>query len=104
MSIKHQKVIRFVPFLNFFVTVFSLIRAYRNNDQAKLVDVFKFVFIGFIAVILVNLPQIILSNIFANTALEWIFTYLSAYITLLVISSLAIFQQEKYIANSQDKQ
>ena len=104
MSIKFQKIIRFVPFVNFFVTGFSLIKVYRNNQKSRTIDIFKFGFLMFISMFLVNIPQMILPYFIRNEAFNLFLSLLSAYVTLFVISSIAIMQQEKYISNVDGQQ
>lgn len=97
MSIKFQKIIRFVPFLNFFITGFSLIKVYRSSQESRVVDIFKFGFITFVSIILVNIPQMILQHFVRSEAFNSFLSLISGYVTLFVISSIAIMQQEKYI-------
>lgn len=99
MSIKFQKIIRFVPFVNFFVTGFSLIKVYRRSQKSQVMDIFKFGFLMFISMILVNIPQMILQYFVENEAFNLFLSLISAYVTLFVISSIAIMQQEKYMSN-----
>ena len=97
MSIKVQKIIRFVPFVNFFVIGFCLIKKYRESPKSRVIDIFIFGFIMFISMILVNIPQIILQHFVRNEFINLFISLVSSYITLFVISSIAIKQQEKYI-------
>lgn len=99
MSIKLQKIIRFVPALNFFVTGFSLIKAYRSSNQARVADMLKIVLVGFILIFLVNIPQIILLEFIENAVFTNVLSLISNYATLFVLSSFFIMQQEKYIMN-----
>lgn len=99
MSIKFQKIIRFVPFVNFFVTGFSLIKVYRSSQKVRVVDIFKFGFLTFLLMILVNIPQMILQYFVRSESFSMFLSLISAYVTLFVISSIAIMQQEKYITN-----
>lgn len=98
MSIKIQRIIRFVPFVNILVTLFSFIKVYRSSTKSRVIDIFKFGFIMFIAIILVNIPQIILQHFFSGEVFNLILSYISAYVTSFVLSSIAILQQEKYIS------
>ena len=50
MSIKTQKIVRFIPFVNFFVTFFSLIKSYRSSKQAKVGDILKIVLTMFVSI------------------------------------------------------
>ena len=100
MSIKFQKIIRFVPFVNFFVTGFSLVKAFQDSQNSRVVDIFKFVFVTFVSIILVNIPQMILQHFVRSEFLNLFLSLISSYVTLFVISSLAIMQQEKYISNN----
>ena len=99
MSIKFQKIIRFVPFLNFFVTGFSMLKVYRNNN-ARITVKIKLVFEVVISMFLVNIPQMILQHFTKNTVFNLIISLISTYITLFVISSIFIWHQEKYISNN----
>jgi hypothetical protein len=100
MSIKFQKIIRFVPFVNFFVTGFSLIKVYRSSQKSQIVNIFKFGFVSFISMIVVNIPQMILQHFVKGEVFNLFLSLISAYVTLFVISSIAILQQEKYISNN----
>ena len=100
MSIKFQKIIRFIPFVNFFITGFSLIKLYRSSQKSSVIDTFKFAFLAFISMILVNIPQMIFQNFVENETINLVVSLVSAYVTLFVISSIAIMQQEKYLSNS----
>ena len=99
MSIKFQKIIRFVPFINYFATFFSLIIAYRSSNKSRIADIFRIVIAMVMSMLLVNVPQMILSHFFKDAVFNSVLSFISAYITLFVISSIAIFQQEKYAEN-----
>ena len=101
---KFQKVIRFVPFVNFFVTGFSFIKVYRGSQKARVVDIFKFGFLSFVSIFLVNIPQMILPYFIRNEAFNLFLSLFSTYVTLFVISSIAIMQQEKYMSNDDGQQ
>ena len=96
MSIKYQKIVRFVPFLNFFVTYFSLIKAYRRSNQVRVANTFKIVVAMVISALLVNIPQMILQHFVKGEVFNLFLSLISAYVTLFVLSSIAIMQQEKY--------
>ena len=103
MSIKFQKIIRFVPFVNFFVTYFSLIKAYRNSNRSRISDIFKIVFVIFISILFVNIPQIILQHFVKSESFNSFLSLISTYVTLFVISSIAIIQQEKIYITTANK-
>ena len=99
MSIKLQKSIRFVPIVNVFVTGFSLIKVWSSIPKLLIAAKFKFTFLVFVSMILVNIPQIILLEFSINPILSTTISLVSSYVTLFVISTLAIIQQEKYVSN-----
>ena len=102
MSIKTQKIVRFIPFVNFFVTFFSLIKSYRSSKQAKVGDILKIVLTMFVSILLINLPKIILSGLINNEMINTVISLVTAYVTLVVISTIAIIQQEKYMLNDNE--
>ena len=100
MSIKFQKIIRFVPLVNFFVIGFCLVKVYLSSPKTRVVEIFKFTLVEFVSMILVNIPQMILQHFVKNEVFNLFMSLISVYVTLFVISSIAILQQEKYISNS----
>lgn len=96
MSIKLQKIIRFVPFVNFFVSYFALIKAGCKRPH-RMAESFKILVLMVVSLLLVNLPQMILPNFVTDARFNLILSVVSAYVTLFVLSSIAISRQEKYI-------
>lgn len=104
MSIKFQKIIRFVPGVNFFVTGFSLIKVHRGSRKSRVFDMFKFALVTFVSMFLVNIPQMILQHFVKSAGINLFLSLISAYFTLFVISSIAIFEQERILLDDKNEQ
>lgn len=98
MTLKKQKVIKYIPIIQF-ITVFCWIKyCKKNNIQFK--DFFKtfLKMVGFLLVL--NIPRMVLHFVFQNDLLDNITFYISIYPTFLGMASIAVFAQEKDEKNS----
>lgn len=100
MSIQKQKVLRFIPIVNFFVCVFSWLKMYRVKN-IKQADFLRAMLIMFLVMLLLTLPRIILSVVFKNDMLDSIVFYISLYFYLFGISAVAVADQEHHMNQSQ---
>lgn len=99
MSIKVQKVIKYIPVVNF-VVVFFWIKSYAKYSTSVW-RIFKPLIKIFFAVTIVNIPRLILAHTLEATVVYWILYYATLYVTLFIIAHITISDQEKLIQESQ---
>lgn len=92
MTIKKQKIIRFIPIIQF-ITVFCWLKYYVTK-HVKWSNFAKTLFKMFVIVILIHLPRLILHFIFTNEVLDNILYYLSLYPAFFAIATMSVADQE----------
>ncbi len=93
MSIKTQRVLRFIPLINL-VTMFFWIKMYYNKSL-KHSNFMKALFTMFLIITLITIPRVIVHFLLDSYALECILSYLSVYLYMLGISFVAVADQER---------
>ena len=93
MSIKTQKIIRFIPIVNLITLVFLCIK--YLSKPLKDTNFFKVMFIMAGIVIGVNIPRMILVLTFENMILNNITYCITLYAMTLWLSWIAVAEQEK---------
>ena len=102
MSIKTQKIIRFIPIINF-ITVFLWIGCVMHNS-VRIRDFFKdflTVFVGMLAVTLIRFAFI---QIFENEILNTVTTFLHIYLCFFIFSCVTVRAQERILASKDSEQ
>ena len=94
MTLKKQKIIRYIPIIQF-ITIFCWIGYYRKNNL-KHSNFFKtgLKMIAFLSI--VNIPRMLLHFIFKNDLLDNVFFYLSIYPCFWGVATMAVFDQEQH--------
>ena len=95
MSIKTQKIISFFPIVNFIVIIFVWLSFYFKHAM-KMTRFLRNVLIIFLGMLVVNIPRVVLYYFVQSNVVDTIAYWISIYLTTLVISRIAIWDQEKY--------
>ena len=95
MSIKVQKIIKYIPYINLFLLFVWLFEYSRRSNEGNMGFVKKFM-LGAVMAIVINIPRILLSFIIDSVIINAILLHLSIYASSLVICSIAIKDQEGY--------
>ena len=101
MPIKVQKIIRFIPIVNFYI-FFVWIRFYFKHGCSQ----FRFLKNNskmILAMIVICIPFMIVSFMGYRNAFQIILSYISFYFTILVSDTIAIRDQEKFFAEQDEK-
>jgi len=96
MSIKTQKILRFIPIVNF-VTMFAWINLCFKKS-VKQFDYIKNLIKMFLLIILITAVRIVCSFVFKNEMLDSIIMYISIYFYLLSMSFVSVKAQEDILA------
>ena len=94
MTIKTQKIIRFVPFVNVIVTVFQFYRFYYQHNVPKR-NFFKTLAYIAILCIVVAIFDLGMDYIISYHTIEIIIDYIATYLYMFIISTVVIKDQEK---------
>jgi len=95
MSIKKQKIISFIPIINFSIFFFWIYSYIKNN--IKRMRFLKYLLYMFVVIILSSIPRIIVSYALNNETINNILFGLQMYFIPLLISFIAIKDQENRI-------
>ena len=93
MKLYYQKIIRFIPLIQF-LTVFCWIHLYRTNNLKK-GDWIKVSLKMIVVILMINVPRMILLFVFDSEALDTIAFYLTLYPTFFSVSNIAVRDQER---------
>ena len=93
MSIKVQKILRFIPVVNF-VTVFLWIR-FCMVSAIRPAEYIKYLLKMFLFCIIITIPRIVVSSVLRDPSVDSILTSVSLLLYLWVISFVAVEAQEK---------
>lgn len=97
MSIKSQKIVRFIPFVNFCIIAIQWIIFYhRNVVPNKLKRIISNLLITAAAALILMILEIILDSLFDLAHLETIINLLVSFADMYIYSSVLICDQEKY--------
>lgn len=95
MKLYYQKIIRFIPLVQF-LTVFCWIKMYRTNNL-KFRDWIKAFLKMIVIILIINVPRIILHFVFDSETLDIIAFYLTLYPTFFSVSYIAVKDQERHM-------
>ena len=101
MSIKTQKIIRFIPFLNFTLIIIQWFKMYHKNNLPTKRFIVKLLII-FATCIVVTIPEIVLDSLFNIASLEQAVNLVVSYVYTYIFSSVAIYDQEQFIRESEN--
>ncbi len=93
MKLYYQKIIRFIPLVQF-LTVLCWVNLYRANNL-KYSDWIKAFLKMILIVLMINVPRIILHFVFESEALDIIIFYLTLYPNFFSVSNIAVRDQER---------
>ena len=101
MSIRTQKIVRFIPFVNLFVVYIQWFRCYHRNvipNRTKRIigNLLIAAAVGLVLMIL----EIIVNSIFDIALLETIMNLIVAFADMFIFSSVLIYDQEKIYKES----
>lgn len=97
MTLKKQKIIQYIPIIQF-TTVFCWIGYYRRNNF-RYGDFFKALIKMIIFLFVLNVPRILLHFIFKNNLLDNVTFYISIYPSFWGIAAMAVNDQEQHEKN-----
>ena len=97
MSIKTQKIIRFIPLINL-VTMFLWTKSCLVN-VVKIKDYIKDMFKIFVSIMLIVIARIFITHVINNQIVTNVLTYISVYLFTLSMSNVAVKAQEKMLIN-----
>jgi hypothetical protein len=100
MSIKTQKILKYIPVVNFII-IFYWINAYAKNVTSTF-RFLKNLLKVFGIILLINIPRIVLDFLSAPTIVQNIIFILSVYLSLFSWTVIAIKDQEKFISESKN--
>lgn len=93
MSIKTQRILRFIPLVNL-ATMFFWIKMYHDKPL-KHSGFMKALFTMFLVCIVITIPRIAIHFLIDNNTINNLIFYLSSYLYMLGISFVAVADQEK---------
>lgn len=94
MTLKKQKIVRYIPIIQF-TTFFCWIGYYRKNNL-KHSDFFKTALKMVAFLLVVNIPRMILHFIFRNDLLDNAIFYISIYPCFWGLATMAVLDQEQH--------
>ena len=105
MSIRTQKIVRLIPFVNLFVVYIQWFRCYHRNvipNRTKRIigNLLIAAAVGLVLLIVADLILKILESIFDIALLEIIMNLIVDYADLFILSSVLIYDQEKFYKES----
>lgn len=102
MSIKTQKIIRFIPFINLlFIAIQWILFYHRNFIPNKMKRIIGNLLIAATACLVLMILEIILDFLFDYTLLETIINLFVSFIDMYIFCSVLIYDQEKYYKERQ---
>ena len=103
MSIKTQKIIRFIPFVNLLVIAIQWILFYhRNAVSNRMKRIISNLLIAASVVLILMILEIILDSMFDYVFLETIINLIVSFLDMYVFSSVLIYDQEKYYKETKE--
>ncbi|MBQ8818132.1 MAG: hypothetical protein IJZ83_06115 [Clostridia bacterium] len=94
ISLKKQKVIKYIPIIQF-ITLFCWGGYYRKNNL-KYRDYFKTFMKMVVFLLVINIPRMILHFVFNSDSLDIIIFYISIYPCFLGLATIAVADQEHH--------
>ena len=102
MSIKTQKIIRFIPLINLlFIAIHWILFYERNVIPNKMKRIIGNLLIAAAACLVLMILEIILDFLFDYALLETIVNLLVSFADMYIFSSVLIYDQEKYYNEAQ---
>lgn len=102
MSIKTQKIIRFIPFINLLFIAIQWILFYeRNLIPNKMRRIIGNLLIAAAACLILMILEILLDVIFESALLDTIVNLLVSFADMYIFSSVLIYDQEKFYKEMQ---
>ncbi len=102
MSIKTQKIIRFIPFINLLFIAIQWILFYKRNlIPNKMRRIIGNLLIAAAACLVLMILEIILDVIFESAHLDTIVNLLVSFADMYIFSSVLIYDQEKFYKEMQ---
>lgn len=102
MNIKTQKILMYIPIVNYFI-MFYFVFAARKRLQISSSDFLKCTCKIFLFLILFTIPRIIVDSCFDNKIPGLILYYVSLYVYPLIIAYFFIECQQRYIDGQNDR-
>lgn len=102
MSIKTQKIIRFIPFINLLFIAIQWILFYKRNlIPNKMRRIIGNLLIAAAACLVLMILEIVLDVIFESALLDTIVNLLVSFADMYIFSSVLIYDQEKFYKEMQ---
>lgn len=102
MSIKTQKIIRFIPFINLLFIAIQWILFYKRNlIPNKIRRIIGNLLIAAAACLVLMILEIVLDVIFESSLLDTIVNLLVSFADMYIFSSVLIYDQEKFYEKMQ---
>ena len=102
MSIKTQKIIRFIPFINLLFIAIQWILFYKRNlIPNKIRRIIGNLLIAAAACLVLMILEIVLDVIFESSLLDTIVNLLVSFADMYILSSVLIYDQEKFYKEMQ---
>ena len=102
MSIKTQKIIRFIPFINLLFIAIQWILFYKRNlIPNKIRRIIGNLLIAAAACLVLMILEIVLDVIFESSLLDTIVNLLVSFADMYIFSSVLIYDQEKFYKEMQ---
>lgn len=102
MSIKTQKIIRFIPFINLlFIAIHWILFYKRNLIPNKMKRIIGNLLIAAAACLVLMILEIILDFLFDHALLETVINLLVSFADMYIFSSVLIYDQEKFYKEMQ---
>ena len=102
MSIKTQKIIRFIPFINLLFIAIQWILFYKRNlIPNKIRRIIGNLLIAAAACLVLMILEIVLDVIFESSLLDTIVNLLVSFADMYIFSSVLIYDQEKFYEEMQ---
>lgn len=101
MDIKTQKIIRFIPIVNFITVVFWFLMYYKNPISKK--RLYKKLLVVGLYCLLIMIVEIIFNSIVKIDMLATLVSFVASYLSLLAFSFIAVRDQEKYFDEQSKK-
>ena len=101
MSIKNQKIIRFIPCVNFLVISIQWLKMYhkQNLPKKRMFSKLAIIFALFVAIMI---PEFVLDSIFDIQWLEYIINFVVSCLCMYIFSTVAIYDQEQFMKETMD--
>ena len=97
MSIKTQKSIRFIPFVNLLLVIIQWVLFYhRNVVPNKMKRIIGNLLIAGVGFLILMILEITLDSLFDSAPLETAINLLVSFADMYIFSSVLIYDQEKY--------